>query len=128
MQHPGRDLRHRQLPYSIASIFGSHCSISQKICALRIQAVESYDVPCRHVIVLSYDLTGVAGLDRVIAARSTGSALSRSVAITHDGKGTHAERRGTLLPAAGTPIQTDVKSEKVVTIITDVRLKLGGVR
>lgn len=39
-------------------------------------------------------------------------------------KGTHADPRTTLLPAAGMPVQTDVKRAKIVTCMTDARLKL----
>ena len=39
-------------------------------------------------------------------------------------KGTDTSGRVPLLPAAGTPIQTDAKKAKLVTNITDARLRL----
>ena len=43
-------------------------------------------------------------------------------------KGTNLLGRIALLPAAGTPIQTDAKKAKLVTNITDARLRLDEVQ
>ena len=43
------------------------------------------------------------------------------------GEGTYALGRVVSLPAAGAPIQTDVKTAKILTSMPDARLRLGEI-
>ena len=66
------------------------------------------------------------GDDRIVAARNV-SAHTRSAAIVDHGRGTYALGRIVLLPVAGAPTETDVKSAKILTSMPDARVKLGEV-